>query len=429
MKQKIKMISYLQYIYKTYINRQMLVLMALGFSSGFPFLLVFGTLSFWLKEIDISLKLIGIFSLVKLPYSLKWLWSPLIDNIKLPVLNKLGRRRSWAVLIQIMLFISIVLMSITDPQKHTLCMALFALLTCFLSASQDIVLDAFRVESFTDYPEKQASGVAIYVLGYRLGLIFSGAGAIYLASIMNWSQVYIIMACGIFVGLSAILYTSEPQKYTYTKYKFEIKDSIKFLKNSIIKPFNDFMSHRYWGWIIVLIFTYHLSNAYFNPMMFPFYIDMGFSKTEIAYVLKIYGMIAAIIGGLSGGIIVMKIGLKKSMIYFGILQCLSTLLFSLQAAYGHNIPLFIIIVTVENFCSGLATTALVAYISSLCNKLYTATQYAILSSIMSISRDVFSSTSGFVAEHVSWEMFFVISALMSLPSILIILLCMRQERN
>ena len=406
----------------------MLILMALGFTSGFPFLLVFGTLSFWLKDLDISYTLIGAFSLVKIPYSLKWAWSPIVDNVKLPILYKLGRRRSWAVFIQFLLFCALVVMAFTNPEIHTLHMALFAFIASFLSASQDIVLDAYRVESFEDEPEKQASGVAIYVLGYRLGLIFSGAGAIYMASVISWTKVYVIMACGLLVGLTAILLAKEPQKYQYKKYKLKIKDSIAFIKNSLVNPFKDFTKRQHWYWILLFIFTYRLSNAYFGPMSFPFYVDLGFTKTEIASVIKIYGMIAAILGGLAGGLIVIKIGLKKSLIIFGLAQCLTTFLFAVQAQYGHNMPLFITIITLENFSSGLATTALVAYISSLCNKLYTATQYALLSSVMSLSRDIFSSTSGLLAQNVSWDVFFLICGFLSLPSLIIAWFCFKKDK-
>lgn len=422
------MINFFRNIYLTYINKKMLTMLALGFSSGFPYLLVFGTLSAWLKDIDISYKLIGLFSLVKIPYSLKWLWSPIIDNVKIPILYKLGRRRSWAILIQILLFFSILLMAIIDPEKHTAYMALFAFLASFLSASQDIVLDAYRVECFAKEIEKQASGVAIYVLGYRLGFIFSGAGALYLASVFNWSLVYTIMSFGIFIGFFAIIFSKEPEKYKYKKYKIKFSETLIFIKKSIIEPFKDFSKQKHWIWILIFIFTYRLSDAYFNPMSFPFYIDLGFSFSQIASVIKIYGMIAAIIGGLIGGVIVLKIGLKRSLLIFGIIQCLTTMLFSIQAMYGNNMPMFIIIVALENFSSGLATTALVAYISSLCNKLYTATQYALLSSVMSISRDVFAASSGIVAQNVNWELFFIISGVLSIPSLIIIIYYIKNDK-
>lgn len=409
--------KYLQYIYNTYINKQMLILLALGFASGFPFLLVFGTLTLWLKQAGLTLALIATFSLVKIPYSIKWLWSPLIDNLKLPYLHKLGRRRSWAVLIQILLLFAIFTMSCINPAQNYGLMAFLACIAAFLSASQDIVLDAYRVECFASQPEKQANGVAIFVLGYRLGLIYSGAGALYLAALYDWNTAYKIMALGGLVGLLAMLYTNEAVVYEYKKQKRKISE---FLKSSVVEPFKNFIQNSHWGWIILMVFTYHLSNAYFNPVINPFYDDMGFTKIEIANVMKLYGMIAAISGGIIGGLIIGKIGLKKGLLYFGVLQCFSTLLFSVQAIYGHNMPLFIVVVTLENFISGLATTALVAYVSSLCNKAYTATQYALLSSIMGASRDIFSSTSGVVAQFLGWKMFFVVSALMSLPSLFII---------
>jgi len=428
----------LKYIKDTYINRKMLTMLALGFSSGFPYLLVFGTLTFWLNDLDISFKLIGAFSLVKIPYSLKWIWSPLLDSIKLPFLCKLGRRRSWALLIQILLFFALLTMAFTNPEKHTLHMAIYAFTASFLAASQDIVLDAYRVESFEKEPDRQASGVAVYVLGYRIGLIFSGAGAIYLASKYSWTEVYLIMTAGIFIGMFAIFFASEPQKYHYKKYHFNLRAGQKFFKNSVIVPFKDFMQKKYWAWILFFIFTYRLSNAYFAPMTFPFYSFLGFSKEEIASVTKIYGMAAAILGGLAGGIIVSKIGLKKSLIYFGVTQCLTTFLFALLAFYEHNMPLFIFIITLENFSSGLATTALVAYISSLCNKLYTATQYALLSSVISLSRDIFASTSGMLLEfiskyvlfeQISWMKFFIICGFLSLPSIFVILFYFNSEKK
>ena len=417
--------TYFKEIYNIYINKQMLILLALGFSSGFPFLLVFGTLTLWLKQSGLSLELIGYFSLVKIPYSLKWLWSPLIDNTKIPFLYKIGRRRSWAIIIQICLFISLLMMAFTNPSENVIKMSILALLTGFLSASQDIVLDAYRVESFNNNPEKQASGVAIFVLGYRFGLIYSGAGALYFAEIYDWNRAYIFMALGILVGLFAVLIADEKVEFIYKKTGNDFK---KFFNNYIIAPLKNFTQHNHWQWILILIFTYHLSNAYLNPLLNPFYYDMGFTNIEIANVIKLYGMAAAICGGIICGYIITKIGLKKSMIYFAVLQCISTSLFSIQAMAGHNMTVFIIVVTIENFCSGLVTTALVAYISSLCNKLYTATQYALLSSVMSISRDVFSSTSGKVAEFVGWEYFFIICACLSLPSIFIILFCVKNDK-
>ena len=429
------MLNYLKNIYDIYFNRRMINMLLMGFSSGFPLPLVFGTLSFLLKDYGIAYASIGAISLVKIPYSLKWLWSPIVDNVKIPFLYKIGRRRSWALITQILLGISIFLMSTVNPHNNLYLMAIFAFITSFLSATQDIVLDAYRVESFNDEPEKLSSGVAIFVLGYRLGLIFSGAGAIYLASKISWSSVYVIMSFGVLVGLTAVIFSKEAVKYEYKILDWDTKNIKQFFNDSLINPFVNFIKNENWFWILAFIFTYRLSDSYFGPMSNPFYDDMGFSKEEIAFVTKIYSIVMTIIGGLLGGIIVLKLGMRKSLLLFGFTQCITTMLFSLQAYYGHNMPLFMVIVALEYLSSGLATTAFVAYISSLCNKLYTATQYALLSSVMSLSRDIFSATSGAVYEYTEsilpgcgWIIFFIISGLMSLPSIFIVLFFIKKEK-
>ena len=429
------MIKYIKNIYEIYFNKRMISMLLFGFSSGFPLALVFGTLSFLLKDYGIAYASIGAMSLVKIPYSLKWLWSPIVDNVKVPFLYKMGRRRSWALITQILLGIFIFLMSTVNPQQNLYLLAIFAFITSFLSATQDIILDAYRVESFNDEPEKLSSGVAIFVLGYRLGLIFSGAGAIYLASKISWSSVYIIMSLGVLIGLTAIIFSKEAVDYEYKKLDWNKKNIRQFFNDSLINPFVSFLKNNNWFWILAFIFTYRLSDSYFGPMSNPFYDDMGFTKEEIAFVTKIYSIVMTIIGGLLGGIIVLKTGIRKSLLLFGFTQCITTMLFSVQAHYGHNMPLFMIVVALEYLSSGLATTAFVAYISSLCNKLYTATQYALLSSVMSLSRDIFSATSGVVYQYAEnifpnsgWIIFFIISGLMSLPSIFIILFCIKKDK-
>ncbi|MCQ2734388.1 MAG: MFS transporter [Alphaproteobacteria bacterium] len=429
------MLNYLKNIKKIYFNKRMINMLFLGFSSGFPLPLVFGTLSFLLKDYGIAYTSIGLISLVKIPYSLKWLWSPIIDNVKIPFLFKMGRRRSWAIIVQILLGISIFLMATVNPQQNLYLMAIFAFITSFLSATQDIILDAYRVESFNNEPEKLSSGVAIFVLGYRLGLIFSGAGAIYLAAKLSWSSVYIIMSLGVLIGLTAIIFSKEAVKYEYKILNFDTKNIKQFFNNSLIEPFRSFIKNDNWFWFLSFIFTYRLSDSYFGPMSNPFYDDMGFTKEEIAFVTKIYSIIMTIIGGLLGGIIVIKLGMRKSLLVFGFTQCITTMLFSLQAYYGHNVSLFMIVVALEYLSSGLATTAFVAFISSLCNKLYTATQYALLSSVMSLSRDLFSATSGIMYQYMEanfqgcgWIIFFIISGLMSLPSIFIVLFGLKKYK-
>lgn len=407
---------------RIYLDKRMLTMVALGFSSGFPLLLVFGTLNLWLKDAGISYAAIGLFSLVKTPYSFKWAWSPLIDRIKLPLFCRLGRRRGWALFTQIILMLSILCMSTVNPSASPLTMAFFAVLVTIASASQDIVLDAYRIERFT--AKEQGAGVAIFVLGYRFGLIFSGAGAIWMASVMSWNNVYVIMSLGALVGMVAILCSKEPaqdSKKTQISYSGSLRKRIKkFLLTAVYDPFKDFMRKPDWAVILLFIFFYRMSDAYMGPMAYPFYDDMGFSKVEIAYVSKLYGMIATILGGIAGGLIINRFGIMKSLFWFGVLQGITNLMFVAQSYAGHNIYLLTVTISLDNISAGMGATALVAYLSSLCNIAYTATQYALLSSLMSFARDVFAATSGFLAAKVSWDIFFFITALMVIPGLILL---------
>ena len=417
-------------VFTTYLNKKMAAMTGLGFASGFPFLLVFSTLSLWLKEAGWTYAAIGAFSLVKLPYALKWLVSPFLDKVKFPFLWRMGRRRSWGLALHLLLFVSILAMSVLNPATEHTFIWLCAVVICIASASLDIVLDAYRVESFAKRPEEQAAGSAVFVLGYRLGLVFSGAGALSLAAFVSWHTVYFVMAFGALVGFVTLLLVREPEtkfKYTVQAAKSFQERTVDFWKGSVLAPFKDFAKHRQWPLILALIFIYRMSDAYFGPMSFPFYDDMGFSKLEIAYIIKIYGMAATIIGGLFGGILLKKVGILKGMYICGFTQGLTTLMFSWQALEGHNLWLLTLVISLENFSSGMATTALVAYISSLCNVLYTATQYALLSSVMSVARDVFASTSGLLAEYVSWSVFFAVAASFSIFGIALVKYLMLSE--
>lgn len=404
---------------KVYYNRKMLVMILLGFASGFPLLLVFGTLSLWLKDSAMPLAMIGLFSLVKTPYSFKWLWSPIIDQVRLPFFSKLGRRRGWALFTQIWLLIAIWAMSVVDPAQAPITLAILAFLMVVASASQDIVLDAYRIESFGN--REQGAGVAVFVLGYRMGALFSGAGALFLASVMSWGDVYKIMSVGAIVGMVTILCSSEPaksKKVKAKKYKGNWRVRLtKFMERAVYNPFNDFIKRPNWLLVLLFVFLYRMSDAYMGPMAYPFYDDMGFTKVEIASVTKIFGVIATVIGTLIGGLVVSRMGIVKALMFCGILQGLSNLIFVAQAYAGHDTAMLMVTISVENISGGMGTAAFVAYLSSLCNISYTATQYAILSSLMSLARDVFAATSGFLAMAVSWPVFFVITTLMAVPGL------------
>jgi PAT family beta-lactamase induction signal transducer AmpG len=398
-----------------YFSKKMLTTIAFGFSSGLPLALVFGTLSLWLKDYNIAYRTIGAFALLRLPYSFKWLWAPLVETIKLPLFCRLGKRRGWALFTQIGLFVSIFILSRLSPSEHIIYMAGGALLVSLFSATQDIVLDAFRVELFADKNEKEVDGATMYVLGYRLGSVVSSAGAIGLASVISWNLVYFVNALFLIFGMVAVLVSKEPELR-----KRESRELSKnVLKYAIISPVRHFLRKKYWVLALSIVFLYRLSDAYFGPMAYPFYADLGFSKIEIAYISKLYGMGATIIGGLFGGFVLNRVGLLKGLLMFSILQALTTALYIPMYYIGHDVASLMAVISLENLTSGMATTAIIAFMSVLCKQGYTATQYALLSSISGFARDVFGATSGKVLELTSWPEFFLISAFLGVPAIIL----------
>lgn len=415
---------------KIYCDRRMMVMVALGFSSGFPFPLVFNTLSLWLESAGLSLALIGIFSLAKVPYSFKWVWAPLVDKICLPFLGRLGRRRSWALLTQIFLMISILGMAFSNPGVNPRLIALMALILAFASSSQDIVLDAYRIESFKT--DEQAAGSAMFVLGYRLGFIFSGAGALFLAEVMSWNHVYMIMSSAAIIGIATILSIREPGKPSdETCLKQDTTRPIvqrinHFFQKAVIAPFANFMTRPGWKLILLFIFLYRMSDAYIGPMTYIFYKNIGFDYAQIASVTKLYGTVATIAGMFIGGIVLNRVSMTKGLILCGILQGLSNLIYVAQAYAGNNIYMLVLTISVENITGGMGTAAFVAYISSLCNIQYTATQYALLSSLMSLARDVFAATSGILAQTAGWSLFFILTTVMAVPGIALLVYMTRK---
>lgn len=412
-----------------YFDRRMLTMVGLGFSSGFPFLLVSGTLALWLTESGISLEMIGLFSLVKTPYSFKWLWSPVVDRIRLPLFDRLGRRRGWALFSQLLLLSAILGMSLVNPAQAVYLLMFLAFLTVIASATQDIVLDAYRVEAFDS--REQAAGTAVFILGYRLGSIFSGAIALLLATVLSWHEVYAVMGLGAVIGMVTILKSREPKNCKECGAPFRgnlFARLSNFWQTAVKSPIVDFLKRPGWFWILLFIMVYKLCDAYMVPMTMPFYDAMGFTKEQIAFVTKFYGMAATIGGGILGGIIVNRWGIVKSLYLGGILQGLTTLMYVLQAHYGNNIYMLMGTVSLDNLAGGMSTTAFVAYISSLCNVAYTATQYALLSSFMSLARDLLASTSGALAKIVGWSHFFIITTLMAVPGVLLLVYLQRRYK-
>ena len=400
--------------FRDYFSKKVLITLAFGFASGLPLALVFGTLSLWLKDFGVAYRTIGAFSLIRLPYSFKWLWAPVVENFKLPLLNKLGKRRSWAIFSQIGLLMSIILISLQSPSSNIVLMAILALLISFFSATQDIVLDAFRVELFSKTTNDEVNGATVYVLGYRLGTVLSSAGAIGFASFYSWNVVYFIISLFLLFGIFSVLMADEP---AFSEESSNRSESI--FKTALVEPFIEFTKREHWCVALFLVFLYRLSDSYFGTLAYPFYDDLGFSKLEIAHISKLYGMVAIIIGGILGGYFVNKIGLSKGLLLFAFIQGVTTLFYIFLYYAGYNVWVLVISVSIDNLVSGMATTVIIAFMSVLCSKGYTATQYALLSSLMGLSRDVFASTAGRVLELTSWPVFFVITAMLSVPGIVL----------
>ena len=411
--------------FSIYTNRKLVIIMLLGFASGLPLLLTLSTLSVWLVEIGITKTTIGFFALVGLPYSLKFLWAPFMDNLQIPFLTKyFGRRRGWILLTQMLLIMSLIFLGYSNPSIDPKLTALAALLVAFFSASQDIVIDAFRVESL----EKKfyGAGAAMIVFGYRLGMLSAGAGALYLASFYDWSIVYILMSLQILVGSFAVLIAKEPEQSALINVEKK-KNIFHWLHYSVINPFRDFMKKGDWLIIILFVVLYKFGDALVSVVANPFYIEMGFSKIEIANVSKIFGLIATLAGAFIGGIIVKQSGIFKSLLVCGILQMLSNLFYAIQAYIGYNIGFLIATIGFMDLASGMGTAAFIAYLSNLCNIRYTATQYALLSALASIGRTFLSSPGGYLVDTINWIPFFIFTSIAAIPGIYLLIILKKKN--
>ncbi|MBR1777190.1 MAG: AmpG family muropeptide MFS transporter [Alphaproteobacteria bacterium] len=396
-----------------YRSPKMAVMAVLGFFSGLPLVLLLSTLAYWLAGKGVSKTDIALFSLTRFPYSFKFLWAPYVDRCKIPVLTKaLGQRRSWALLFQVCLMISLAALIRTNPAVNPMLTGVCAIAVAFFSASQDIVLDAFRVEDFD--PQDQGAASGCFVFGYRIGMLAAGAGALYMAQVMSWENVYTILALSGIIGMATILAVKEP------KVRKETADQKKFFKTAVVAPIKDFIARPGWFLIILFIMLYKLCETTLGTMTAPFYVELGFSYDQIATVVKLYGIAATILGGFLGGIAVVRWGIMRSLLICGILQGISNLPFAYLATQGNSLTWLMISVISDNLTSAMATSAFVAYMSFLCNAAYTATQYALLSSLMALPRDMLSSMSGWLADHTTWPVFFMITASLCLPGLIVL---------
>lgn len=397
---------------EVYADRRLLAILCMGFASGLPYALTGPTLTIWLREDGVSLTDIGFFALVGLSYNLKFLWSPIVDRLPLPVLTRvLGRRRSWALIIQAALALAILALGLSDPAHDRATVALLAVLVAFLSASQDIVIDAYRVELLD--PEEQGAGAAATQVGWRIGLITSAAGALYLAQFFGWFAAYAVMAACVGVGFVSVLMTREPATVGATPEDW--------LVTAVIEPFRDFMRRHDWLAILVFIVLYKVGEAVAASLASPFYVTIGFEKREIADVAKLLGVAASMSGVFLGGVLVARTGIMRALLAAGIAQTLSILMYIVQLHAGHDIGTLGLTVAVENLTGGAASAAFVAYLSRLCSPAFTATQYALLSALAILPRNFIAAPAGWVVDQVGWQSFFLIATLACLPSLALLL--------
>lgn len=384
----------------------MIVSLVMGFACGLPLLLTLSVLQAWMTEEGVDLSVIGLMTLVHLPYTIKFAWAPLLDRYTPPFL---GRRRGWLLVIQIALMLAIACLGVSDPKQSPWLIAFAALLVTFFSASQDIVVDAYRREDLPD--EELGLGSSMYVNGYRVGMVLASGGGLVMADHMSFQQVYLIMAACMLVGITTTLLTVEPHHDQGTP---------RTLTEAVYLPLLDFLKRNQAFLILAFIFCYKLGDSMASAMTTPFYLETGFTKTEIGAVVKLFGFWATIGGGFLGGLIILKTGIYRALWIFGGLQAVSTAGFALLLHTGPMINMLAVVIAFENLSSGMGTTAFVAYMASLTNKKFTATQYALLSSLIGAPRTFASAPTGFLVQAMGWGPFFIVCALIATPGMLLL---------
>ncbi|HGG58400.1 MAG TPA: MFS transporter [Gammaproteobacteria bacterium] len=417
----------------------------LGFAAGLPFLLVFSTLSAWLRDEGVSRSVIGFFSWVGVTYSIKVFWAPVIDRLPLPVLTRwLGKRRSWMLLAQLGIAAGLAGMATLDVHSQTSLIALLAVLVAFSSSTQDIVVDAYRIEAVDE--EYQGAMAATYVFGYRIALLAAGAGAFYIAEFSSWRTAYLSMAALMGVGLLTTLIIREPthrEPPQVAKLENRIDHALKldadgdnplkrlsrWFANAVVAPFVEFFSRNGKGalWILLLIAIYKLSDITMGVMANPFYLDLGFSKKEIADVTKVFGFFMTIFGAALGGVLVTRYGVLRPLLLGAALVAATNCLFALLAISSPSLTLLAAVISADNLSGGLATSAFIAYLSSLTNQAYTATQYALFSSLMTLPAKLLGGFSGVIVDARGYPFFFLYAALLGLPAILLAYFLLRRQ--
>lgn len=400
---------------KVFESRKIAALLLLGFASGLPLFLTSRTLQAWMTAEQVNLGAIGLFSLVALPYSLKFLWSPLLDRYVPPFL---GRRRGWLLITQVLLTLAIGLMALQNPRQTLQLLALNALLIAFLSATQDIAVDAYRVDVLEE--RETGAGAAVAVLGYRIALLLTGSLALILADQIPWQIVYLCLAGLMAICVGFTLFAPEPDP------ALGENRPPATLADAVVLPFQEFFQRSGFGMglvILLFIVLYRFGDGLVGNMATPFLLQTGFSQTDIGAIQGGMGLLATIVGALAGGAVLGQIGIYRSLWIFGIFQAVSNLAYFALAELGQNYPAMVLAINVENFCGGLGTAGFVAYLISLCNHRFSATQYALLSSLVAVSRDILVAPAGKVAQATGWSTFFLLTLLAALPGLLLLPVC------
>jgi PAT family beta-lactamase induction signal transducer AmpG len=402
-----------------YGDRRVLLILPLGFASGLPLLLTASTLSAWLATAGISRAAIGAFALVGTPYTFKFLWAPSIDRLPPPI--PCGRRRGWGIAIQAALIVATLAMGWCSPKRDLVLMGGLALIVAFLSASQDIVIDAYRVEILG--PDQQGPGAAMIQTGYRIAMLASGAGALMIADRAGWFAAYATMAALLAVGMLVFLIGPEPgipPEVAQNIRTGETGGLKHWFATAVIAPFADFMQQPSWPAILIFIVGYKLGEAMAGVMAMPLYVALGYSLSEIAAISKLVGFVATIVGAIAGGVLTVRFGVMRSLMFCGVLQSAGNLFYVLQAVGGHRLDYLALCVAAENLTGAMAGAALVAYLSNLCSPAFTATQYALLSSLAAVGRTLVASSGGVLADRLGWVPFFLLTTVATVPALLLL---------
>ncbi len=411
---------------RLYRQPRVLVMLFLGFSAGLPLPLTGFTLRQWMSEANVALAAIGLTALIGIAYSFKFAWSPFMDRLELPFFTKrLGRRRGWLLPVQVLLALAIAGLALTDPVINPLATVTVAVAVAFFSASQDIVIDAYRIETLS--PEEQGAGLAAYIWGYRIALLAANAGALFIVGFAGWPAAFIVMAILIGVGIVTCLVMKEPDiPARPASGRHGIAAALEWIRSAVVGPLIDFTRRDAWVVLLAFVALFKLGEALAGIMTAPFYRSLGFSREEVAAISSVFGLFATLGGAAIGGLVVHRFGVFRSLIGTGLLQMLSNLMYVALAHAGHDIGMLWLQVGIENFTDGLADAAFVAYLSSLCNVAFTATQYALLSSLAALPLRTLGASSGYLAEAMGWPPFFLLTTAAALPALCLAVWLMRR---